>query len=42
MRDEALFHCGVLREIPPSLLGLEMVLDTLETTQKVHDIPISI
>ena len=35
-RDNALFRCGVLREIPPSLLSLERVLDTLEATQEVH------
>ena len=33
-RDEALFCCGVLREIPPSLLSLERVLDTLDATQE--------
>ena len=35
MRDEALFHCGVWREIPQSLLSLEMVLDTMDATQEV-------
>ena len=34
-RDEALVHCSVLREISPSLLSLERVLDTLEATQEV-------
>ena len=34
-RDEALFCCGVSREIPPSLLRLERVLETLEATQEV-------
>ena len=34
-QDEALFHCSVSREIPPSLLSLERVLDTLEATQEV-------
>ena len=34
-RDEALFHCGILREIAPSLLSLERVLDTLDATQEV-------
>ena len=34
-RDEDLFLCGVSREIPPSLLSLERVLDTLEATQEV-------
>ena len=36
MRDEALFCCGVLREISPSLLSLERVLDSLEAT---HEVP---
>ena len=35
MRDEALFHCGISREIPPSHLSPERVLDTLEATQEV-------
>ena len=35
MRDEALYLCGISREIPPSLLSLERFLDTLEATQKV-------
>ena len=34
-RDEALFRCGVLREIPPSLLSLERDLDTLQAPQEV-------
>ena len=34
MRDVALFHCGVSREIKPSLLSLERVLDTLDATQE--------
>ena len=32
--DEALFHCGISREIPPSHLSPERVLDTLEATQE--------
>ena len=35
MRDEALFGCSILREIPPSLLILESVFDTLDATQAV-------
>ena len=35
MRDEALFHFGVSREIPPSLLSLERVLDPLEAIEEV-------
>ena len=35
-QTEALFRCSVSRGMPPSLLGLEWVLDTLEATQKVH------
>ena len=35
MRDEALFCCSISREIPPSLLSLQRVLDTLEATQEV-------
>ena len=35
MPAEAFFHCGVSREIPPSLLSPERVLDTLEGTQDV-------
>ena len=35
-RDEALFLCSVSSEIPPSLLSLERVVDTLEATQEVH------
>ena len=35
MRDEALFCCSVLREISPSLLSLERVLDTLDASQEV-------
>ena len=35
MRDEALFRCGITREIPPSFLSLERVLDTLDATQEV-------
>ena len=31
-RDEALFRGGVSREIPPSFLILERVLDILEAT----------
>ena len=37
-RDDALFPSGVSREISPSLLSLEKVLDTLEATQEVPDI----
>ena len=35
MRDEAPFHCGISREIPPSLLSLKRVLDTVDAPQKV-------
>ena len=35
-KDEALFHCGISREIPPSLLSLERILDTFEATQEVR------
>ena len=35
MRNEALFCCGISREIPPSLLSLKRVLDTLDATQEV-------
>ena len=35
MRDEALFRCGISREIPPSLLSLRKVLDTLDATLEV-------
>ena len=35
MRDEDFFHCNVSSEIPPSLLSLERVLDTLDATQEV-------
>ena len=38
-RDEALFHCGILREFPPFFLSLERVLDTLEATQEVSRHP---
>ena len=31
-KDEALFRCGISREIPPSLLSLERVLDTFYAT----------
>ena len=34
-RDEALFRCGNSREIPPFLLSLERVLDTLMASQEV-------
>ena len=34
-RDEAVFCCGISREIPPSLLSLERVRDTIEATQKL-------
>ena len=36
-RDDALFPSGVSREISPSLLSLEKVLDTLEATQEVPE-----
>ena len=32
---EALFHCGISREITPSLLHHKRVLDTLAVTQEV-------
>ena len=35
MQDETLFHCSISREIPPSLLLLERVIDTLDATQEV-------
>ena len=35
MRHEALFHCDISREVPPSLLSLERVLDTLEATLQI-------
>ena len=38
MRDEAFFRCGFSREISPSLLSLESVLDTLEATLKFPNI----
>ena len=34
MLAEALFRCSISREIPPSLLSPESVLDTLEATQE--------
>ena len=34
-RDDALFPSGVSREISPSLLSLERVLDTLDASQEV-------
>ena len=34
-RDEALAHYSISREIPPCLLSLKRVLDTLYTTQEV-------
>ena len=34
-QDVALFGCGVSTEIPPTLLSLERVLDTLDATQEV-------
>ena len=40
MRDEALSHCIISREIPCSLLKLETVLDTLMQLQKFPDIPV--
>ena len=33
--DEALFYCGISREIPLSLFTLEMILDTIDATQDV-------
>ena len=33
-RDDTLFHCSFSREIPPSLLSLERVLNTLDATQE--------
>ena len=41
MRDEALFCCGVSREIPHSLFRLKRVLDILEATQEVPRISVS-
>ena len=35
MRDEAFSCCSIMREIPPSLLSPERVLNTLEATQEV-------
>ena len=35
MHDEVLFHCGISKEISPSLLSLERVLETLDATQAV-------
>ena len=35
MGDDALFCCGISREIPPSFLSLKSVLDTLVSTQEV-------
>ena len=37
MGDEVVFHCDVSGAIPPSLLSLERVLDTLEATQEVPE-----
>ena len=34
-QDEALFYCGISREIPLSLFTLEMILDTIDATQDV-------
>ena len=39
--DEALFHCGVLRQIPPSLLSLERVLEPLRQQKKFPNVPVS-
>ena len=41
MRDEAPFPCSVWREIPLTLLSLEVVLDTLDAIQEVppHTLP---
>ena len=36
MRNDALFGCGVSREIPPSLLSLQRVLDNFKATQEVR------
>ena len=35
-QDEAFFQCCIWREIPPSLLSLERVRETLEATHEVH------
>ena len=40
MGDEVVFHCDVSGAIPPSLLSLERVLDTLEATQEVPRHPL--
>ena len=40
MPDEALFCCSVLREIPPSLLSLKRVLDTLIEFNKFPNITV--
>ena len=34
-QDEALFYCGISREIPLSLFTLEMILDTIDAPQEV-------
>ena len=35
MRTKVIFHCGVSREIPPSLLSPKRVLEILDATQDV-------
>ena len=40
MQDEALFQFDVSRELRPSLLSLERVLDTLEATKEVPHIAV--
>ena len=35
MQNEALFSYSISRDIPPSLLSLESVFDTLDATQAV-------
>ena len=39
---EALSRCSVSREIPCSILKLETVIETLDATQKLPDIPFSL
>ena len=40
-QDQVLFHSDVSREIPPSLLSLESILDTLRQHKKFPDTPVS-
>ena len=35
-QDVALFGCGVSTEIPPTLLSLERIRETLEAIHEVH------